>query len=133
MEEAMEDVMATLGWAWLGCGAPGMQAIQEQPPSNTCLHRLVVSLLNILVQVEPPPAYVPLGAPPSGHVASAPSWWHREVWHRMPPEDQFWEWVSRAELVLTMGERKRAGRAPGIFLDPCPTNGVLGGALRGRT
>ena len=23
--------------------------------------------------------------------------------------------------------------APGIFLDPCPTSGLLGGALRGRT
>ena len=22
--------------------------------------------------------------------------------------------------------------APGIFLDPCPTSGLLGGALRGR-
>ena len=27
----------------------------------------------------------------------------------------------------------RARRAPGIFLDPCPTGGLLGGALRGRT
>ena len=32
-----------------------------------------------------------------------------------------------------MGERSCAGRAPGIFLDPCPSSGLLGGALRGRT
>ena len=31
----------------------------------------------------------------------------------------------------TLARRARAGRAPGIFLDPCPTGDLLGGALRG--
>ena len=47
---ALEDVMATLWWAVV-------LPVCEQPtgdfPSDTCLHRLLVSLLDISVQVEP--------------------------------------------------------------------------------
>ena len=48
---AMEDVMATLGWAvvLLVCEQP-----INDPPSNTRLHRLLVGLLNIQVHWCPP-------------------------------------------------------------------------------
>ena len=38
-----------------------------------------------------------------------------------------------AVLNGSWGKRFRTGRAQGIFLDACPTSGLLGGALRGRT
>ena len=38
---------------------------------------------------------------------------------------------SAGTIGGTLARRARAGRAPGIFLDPCPTGDLLGGALRG--
>ena len=36
----------------------------------------------------------------------------------------------RRSAMGTLGERPHAGRAPGIFFDPCPTVDLLGGALK---
>ena len=63
--------MATLGWAVV-------LPVCEQPtgnlPSDTRLHQLLVSLLDINVQVEPPPCMhaCSAGEPASGHAPSAP-------------------------------------------------------------
>ena len=42
------------------------------------------------------------------------------------------QYVAIATFTLLGGalaRRARAGRAPGIFFDPCPTGDLLGGAL----
>ena len=42
--------------------------------------------------------------------AIAPGWWHKGptmVWHRTPPGDRYWEWVSWARhTVLTVAPTK---------------------------
>ena len=69
--------MATLGWAIV-------LQVCEQPagdlPSDTCLHRLLVSLLD-MSKTEGPTI----------------------VWHRTSPGGKYWEWASAARhLVLTI-------------------------------
>ena len=41
--------------------------------------------------------------------------------------------IRRQTRYRPYGGNVSAGCAPGIFLDPYPTGGLLGGALRGRT
>ena len=38
-------------------------------------------------------------------------------------------WAGSSVMGGTLVRRARAGHAPGIFFDPCPTGDLLGGAL----
>ena len=93
----MEDVMATLGWAM----------VLEQPkndlPSNTRLHRLLVSLLDIHEQVVPPLhecLQKHLCVAMLQHCQASGTEGPTMVWHRTPPGHQYWEWVSQARYTV---------------------------------
>ena len=92
---AMGDAMTTLGWAVV---LPVCEQPMNDLPSDTCLHRLLVSVVDIHMQVE-----LPLHACLQEHlrVATLPqpqasgTEGPTMVWHRTPPRDRNWEWVSR--------------------------------------
>ena len=84
----------------------------EQPannlPSDTYVHRLLVSMLDIHVQAEPPLRACLQERLEHLRVATLPQLQASGtegptmVWHRTPPGDRYWEWVSQARhMVLT--------------------------------
>ena len=64
------------------------------------------------------------------------NWETCDVKQRQPALTPFFRLSARCYifwfqiLYLPKGERQRAGHAPGIFFDPCPTGDLLGGALK---
>ena len=58
-----------------------------------------MSLLDIPVQMEPPPTCMPL-ALASGHSPTALGYWHRGLHHQTPPGDRYWEWVSQTWHIV---------------------------------
>ena len=78
----MEDVMATLGWAMV---LPRCEQPKNHLPSDTRLHRLLVSPARHPCVGGASPAYMPRGARASGHVAVALGWWHIGPHHGLAP------------------------------------------------
>ena len=101
LSTAMQDTMEAANWV------PELRVCHQPPdtlPSNTRLHRLLVALLGIQVQVNAP-LHAQLWED-HHHVSLARLqctgvWAPTIVWMNAPPTDAYWQWarMSRAPLV----------------------------------
>ena len=87
----------------LGAGTPGVLPAPDALPSDTRLHRLLVALLGVQVQVN-----APLHAQlwdDHHHVSldqlrSAGVWVPTIVWMTAPPADAYWQWAQASPAPL---------------------------------
>ena len=100
MTAAMQDTMEAAGWA------PELRVCQQPPgtlPGNTRLHRLLVALLGIQMQVD-----APLHAQLWGdHRQESPAqlqrtgvWAPTIVWIATPPTAAYWRWAKTSQAPL---------------------------------
>ena len=97
---AMKDTMEAKDWA------PELRVCCQPPdalPSDTRLHRLLVALLGVQVQVN-----APLHAQPwddhhhvsLDHLRSSGVWAPTIVWMFAPPADAYWQWAQASPVPL---------------------------------
>ena len=88
--------MATMGWAVV---LPVCEQPMNSLPSDTRLHRLLVSILDIHLQVEPAlQVELPLHVHPQLQDGSMEG--PTMLLHRVPPGHRYWEWVSHAQRIV---------------------------------
>ena len=100
MTAALQDTMETAGWA------PEPRVCQQPPgtlPSDTRLHRLLVALLDIQVQVDAPLHAQLWGDHRQESLAQLQRTGVREptvVWTTAPPTAAYWNWASTSQAPL---------------------------------
>ena len=97
---ALQDTMETAGWA------PELRVCQQPPgtlPSDTRLHRLLVALLGIQVQVDAPLHAQLWGDHRQESLAQLQRTGVRAptvVWMAAPPTTAYWSWASTSQAPL---------------------------------